>query len=166
MSISKHLKGQLGPPVGHVAFFAPKRVSWGPALVTWQEVRHWEHPKMYPPDFILAPRSRPLCLAAHRAALAQSTKFLVKKSFDNLFPEGKWKQVFCKGLVKYLSKCRIISSTYSTEFQKVVDISVTLFSAVLTFRQCMQNKIQDILFGAIEIFFKMKNNSSKFLHCQ
>ena len=63
-------EGQLESPVSHVTFFAPKEVSWGPALVAWQEVRSWEHPKMYLPDFFLAPRSHPLCLAAHRAALA------------------------------------------------------------------------------------------------
>ena len=31
---SKHLKGQLDPPVGDGNVFAPKEVSWDPVLVT------------------------------------------------------------------------------------------------------------------------------------
>ena len=31
---SKHLKGQLDPPVSDVMFFAPKEVSWTPLSVT------------------------------------------------------------------------------------------------------------------------------------
>ena len=28
IQLSKHLKGQLGPPLSHVTFFGPKEVSW------------------------------------------------------------------------------------------------------------------------------------------
>ena len=34
MMTSKHLKGQLDPPVSNVTFFGPKEVSWTPLLVT------------------------------------------------------------------------------------------------------------------------------------
>ena len=32
-SLSKHLKGHLGPRVSNVTLFGPKEVSWGPPIV-------------------------------------------------------------------------------------------------------------------------------------
>ena len=39
--ISKHLKGQLDPPVGNGHVFGPKEVSWTPLSVTSRFLDQW-----------------------------------------------------------------------------------------------------------------------------
>ena len=72
--LSKHLKGQLDPPVSDVTLFAPKEVGWIPLSVTWRFLHQVGAPRLW--HHVFCTKGVPLSLSVDAMCWRNEKKML------------------------------------------------------------------------------------------